>query len=207
MGDRDAQTELRRADLADDPIEQFRRWYEEVAEVVEGQATAVTLSTVGQDGAPSARVVLLKGYDADGFIFYTNYGSPKASDIAVHNTVCLNFWWERLMRQVRISGTAERVSMAESEAYFATRPRGSQLGAWASQQSEPLASRDILEKRFAEVEARFENDPIPCPPHWGGYRVRPAAMEFWQGRSDRLHDRFRYRRNAEGVWEVERLNP
>jgi len=190
-------------DVAPHPLVQFARWYEEAAAVP--QRDAMCLATVA-DGAPSARMVLLKGVDDRGLVFYTNHGSAKGRDVAANPAVALVFHWQPLGRQVRIVGWAERVGDADSDAYFATRERGSQLGAWASHQSTVLADRAELEARLAAVTARFADGPVPRPPWWGGYRVVPDAVELWQGRADRLHDRLRYLR-GDGGWRVERLAP
>jgi len=199
---------LDRSDLSDDPFEQFRRWFDEAAAAGIDQPEAVVLATADAAGRPSARHVLLKGVD-DGFVFYTNYASRKAADLAVNPWAALCFPWIQLSRQVRVSGPVHRVSAAESDAYFATRPRDSQLGAWASRQSEVIADRGVLEARVAEAAARFATGPVPRPPTWGGYRLVPLELEFWQGRPSRLHDRFRYHRPdpVGSVWRVERLSP
>jgi pyridoxamine 5'-phosphate oxidase len=194
-------------DASADPVEQFARWYEDPA--VKGgmfEPTAVALATAGRDGSPRCRMVLLKGYDARGFVFYTNYRSDKGAELSRRPRAALLFYWPELGRQVRIEGRTSRVSAGESDAYFATRPRGSQIGAWASEQSAPVASREALESRVREFEARFAGGPVPRPPHWGGYRLTPELLEFWQGRPSRLHDRLRYRRQGR-AWKMERLSP
>ncbi len=190
-----------------DPIAQFRRWFDEAlaAEVLD--PNAMTLATASPAGHPSARIVLLKGFDADGFALYTNYESRKAQELEANPWAALVFWWGVLERQVRVEGQVERVAERDSDAYFGSRPRGSRLGAWASPQSRVIAGRDVLESRLEEAEARFPDESVPRPSYWGGYRVRPEAVEFWQGRPSRLHDRLRYRRAEEGVWLVERLAP
>jgi pyridoxamine 5'-phosphate oxidase len=166
----------------------------------------MTLATADAEGAPSARMVLLKGAGEDGFVFYTGYGSRKSEELEQNPSAALVFYWRPLGRQVRVEGSVERVSEAESAEYFATRPRGSQLAAWASRQSRPLGSREELERRYAELEREYEDRDVPLPPHWGGYRLDPEAIEFWEHRENRLHDRIRYTRAREG-WKVERLSP
>ena len=196
---------LRRAELDDDPMTQFRNWFEEWTACEPIEPSAVVLATVGLDGAPAARYVLLRGLD-DGFCFFTNYRSRKGLELAAERRTALCFGWLELARQVRVEGVVEQVSAAESDAYFANRPRPSQIGAWASEQSEVLADRSVLEERTAEVAARFEGADVERPPHWGGYRLLPDRYEFWQGRENRQHDRFRYRR-SDGGWVIERLAP
>jgi pyridoxamine 5'-phosphate oxidase len=166
----------------------------------------MTLATATADGAPSARMVLLKGADEDGFVFFTGYGSRKAEELAANPRAALVFYWQPLGRQVRVEGPVERVSKEESAEYFATRPRGSQLAAWTSRQSRPLGDRAELERRYADVEREHEGREVPLPPHWGGFRLRPDAIEFWEHRDNRLHDRFRYTRAREG-WDAARLWP
>jgi pyridoxamine 5'-phosphate oxidase len=197
--------ELRRRDLDDDPLRQFSAWFEEARSAGVRVPEAVALATATPDGAPSLRMVLLKRFDERGFVFHTNYESRKGLELAANPRAALLFHWDALGRQVRIEGTVRRVSRAESEAYFRTRPRGGQLGAWASPQSRPIADRETLEAAVAEAGARLGSDP-PLPAHWGGFAVRPRAYEFWQHRDDRLHDRFRYRRSR-GRWLVQRLAP
>jgi pyridoxamine 5'-phosphate oxidase len=190
------------------PIRQFQKWYDEVraAGVSEQDATSMTLATASKEGPPSARIVLLKGVDQNGFVFYTNYQSRKGRELDENPQACLLFYWPKVWRQVRIEGTVEKVSAAESDDYFQTRPLGSKLGAWASNQSEVVDHRKTLEGRFAETERRFGED-VPRPPHWGGYRLTPNAIEFWQGRENRLHDRLRYCLQEDGTWAIERLGP
>ena len=172
------------------------------------EATGMTLATVGADGRPSARVVLLKGVDAAGLVFYTNFTSRKGREIEAHPDISLSFWWPQLESQVRFEGRAVKVTEADADAYFATRPRISQLGAWASHQSQPLATRSELEARFEELQRKYEGKPVPRPQHWGGYRVAPLAVEFWWNRAGRLHDRELYTRAAPGeAWKLTLLNP
>jgi pyridoxamine 5'-phosphate oxidase len=194
------------ADVGPDPLPEVRRWLEEaVAAGLPGE-TPMTLATVDPDGTPSARVVLLRGVDDRGLRFFTNYDSAKGRALSAQPVCALVLHWPVLERQVRVRGTAERLPADESAAYFAGRPRGSQLAAWASEQSEVLPDRTALEARLAEVEARFGDGEVPMPPDWGGYVVRPSAVELWQGRPSRLHDRLRYRATASG-WVLERLSP
>lgn len=197
---------LRREDLDDDPFVQFQRWFTEACERIRLDPNAVTLATVDPEGAPAARTVLLKYFDRSGFVFFTNLGSRKASHIENNAHVALLFWWPELERQVEINGRAERISQAESAKYFLTRPRGSQLGAWVSQQSQVITSRKALEMKLDEVKRKFANREVPLPSFWGGFRVVPRALEFWQGQPSRLHDRFRYVRDEDG-WRIERLQP
>ncbi|WP_426574749.1 pyridoxamine 5'-phosphate oxidase [Aquihabitans sp. McL0605] len=201
---------LRRADLAADPVTQFESWWDAWRRTDPYDAAACVLATVGADGQPSARYVLCRSFDADGFVLYTNQHSRKAADLAANPRGALVFGWLELARQVRIEGPVEVVDDATADAYWASRPRGSQIGAWASAQSEPVADRAVLDRQQAEAEARYGTDPagepIPRPAHWGGYRVGIDRMEFWQGQPDRLHDRFEYRRQG-GAWEITRLSP
>jgi pyridoxamine 5'-phosphate oxidase len=192
--------------LAADPIDQFSRWFRKAFSSGERFPDAVALATAGRQGRATARVVLLKGFDAAGFVFYTNYRSRKARELARHPYGALLFHWPVLARQVRIEGRIVPVSPAESDIYFATRPRGSQLGAWASAQSREIPDRLRLTKAFNTAARRYP-DAVPRPPHWGGYRLEPDALEFWQGRPDRLHDRFVYRRRSKGGWRIARLAP
>jgi len=188
-----------------DPIRQFERWFEDALRAGVPLANAMTLATVTPAGAPSARIVLLKGVERGGFLFYTNYLSRKGRELERRASACLLLLWSQLERQVRIDGTVQKVTAAESDAYYATRPLGARLSAWASAQSETVGSREILEKAMAELARRHGQNP-PRPSHWGGYRVEPQEIEFWQGRSDRLHDRLLYRR-AGSSWKIERLSP
>jgi len=198
---------LREEDLAADPFTQFGAWFDEVAQADIREPNAMTLATATPDGRPSARMVLLKGVDARGFVFYTNHESRKGNELTANPRAALVFFWVQLERQVRVEGRVERVSDEESDLYFASRPEGSQLGAWASQQSAVLPDRGPLEARYEEMRARYEGHEIPRPPFWGGYRVVPEAVEFWQGRVNRLHDRLRYRHQDDGSWVIERLSP
>jgi pyridoxamine 5'-phosphate oxidase len=199
---------LTKTNVDRNPIRQFQVWIDEVRRsgVSEQDAISMTLATATKDGKPDARIVLLKSFDELGFVFYTNYQSRKAKELGESPQACLLFYWPQLWRQVRIEGTVEKVSAEESDAYFQSRPLGSKLGAWASNQSEVIENREALEARFAELQKRFGDD-VPRPPHWGGYRVKPTAIEFWQGQDNRLHDRLRYRLQTDGSWLIERLGP
>jgi pyridoxamine 5'-phosphate oxidase len=197
---------LTEAELGPEPLREVRRWVEEAAAAGLPDETPMTLATVDPDGRPSARIVLLRGVDERGLRFFTNYDSAKGRALAAQPTCALVLHWPVLERQIRVTGTAERLPLDESAAYFAGRPRGSQLAAWASEQSEVLVDRATLEARLAEVEARYDGADVPLPPDWGGYVVRPTAVELWQGRPSRLHDRLRYRATASG-WVLERLSP
>jgi pyridoxamine 5'-phosphate oxidase len=197
---------LARRDLPAEPITLWRRWLADVEAAGLAELNAMVVSTVDADGTPSSRTVLCKGADETGFVFFTNYGSRKGLALAAEPRISLLFPWRQLSRQVIVNGVAEQVSRGESEAYFATRPRGSQISAWASEQSRVVERRDDLEQRVSAIEARYDGADVPCPPYWGGYLVRPATVEFWQGRNDRLHDRLRYRVGDAG-WVVERLSP
>jgi pyridoxamine 5'-phosphate oxidase len=192
--------------VTDNPIERFQEWFREAEQAGVEVPEAMTLATAGADGSPSARMVLLKGADDEGFVFYSGYVSRKAGELEQNPRAALVFYWRPLGKQVRVEGPVERVSERESAAYFATRPRGSQLAAWASHQSQPLESREELERRYAELEEQYEGGEVPRPPHWGGFRLRPDAIEFWEHRENRLHDRFRYTRAREG-WRAELLSP
>ena len=195
-------------DLTKDPLDMFRRWWHEAIEAEIDEANAMTLATVNLYGQPSARIVLLKGLHQDGFEFFTNYESQKAKDMAVNNHVALLFFWKELERQVRIEGLVEKVTKERSEQYFQSRPRGSQIGAWSSPQTQVIPDRSVIENNLMVTEEKYaEVDPLPLPEHWGGYLVRPQQYEFWQGRPDRLHDRFRYVHKPDGLWVVERLAP
>ncbi|MFK0169194.1 pyridoxamine 5'-phosphate oxidase [Streptomyces sp. NPDC090306] len=198
--------------LAAHPMAQFARWFEQAAQAaVRGQlheANAMVVSTADAAGRPSSRTVLMKGHDPDGFVFYTNYDSRKGRELAANPYVALLFPWHPLARQVLVTGTARRVPRDETAAYFRSRPHGSQLGAWASDQSAVVPSREQLDTAYAELSARYpEGSEVPVPPHWGGFRVVPETVEFWQGRDNRLHDRLRYTARPDGTWLVERLSP
>lgn len=198
---------LNEAEVHSDPLQQFQRWFGEAIAAQLPEPNAMTLATADRTGRPYARVVLLKECDADGFIFFTNYRSDKGRQLAENPHAALVFLWLELQRQIRIEGTVSPIASAESEAYFRSRPRESRLGALASRQSQIVASRQILDQRFQQLEAQYPDDTIPMPHHWGGYRVQPEMLEFWQGRHGRMHDRLRYRRLAEGHWLLERLEP
>jgi pyridoxamine 5'-phosphate oxidase len=188
------------------PFVQFDVWFQEARGLGTMEANAMTLSTASPDGKPSARIVLLKDVDERGFVFYTNYESAKGTAIQANPRVCLNFFWGELERQVRIYGVAEKISRDESETYFRSRPKESQLGAWASQQSNVITGREVLEERFRALEQEYNGKEIPLPPFWGGYRVAPSEIEFWQGRVGRLHDRIVYANNG-AKWMLSRLSP
>ena len=192
--------------MTENPVARFQEWFREAEQAGVEVPEAMALATADADGAPSARMVLLKGADEDGFVFYSGYVSRKAGELEQNPRAALLFYWRALGKQIRVEGRVERVSEAESTAYFATRPRGSQLAAWASRQSRPLSSREELETRYVELEREYEGRDVPLPPHWGGYRLRPETIEFWEHRENRLHDRIRYTRAREG-WKVERLAP
>jgi pyridoxamine 5'-phosphate oxidase len=198
---------LNEGDVDADPIVQFTRWFEQALAGEIAEPNAMTVATATRDGIPSARMVLLKGFDARGFVFYTNYESQKGRELAENPVAALVFHWVELHRQVRVAGAVERVSAEESDAYFQSRPRGSRLGAWVSHQSTVLTGREEIETRLAALTAQYGEGAIPLPPYWGGYRVIPASVEFWQGRPSRLHDRLRYRRQPDGSWCIERLSP
>jgi len=198
---------LHKEDLNPNPFKQFEVWFNDAIDAQIIESNAMSLATVDEKLRPSIRTVLLKLYDEKGFVFFSNYKSKKAEDIAQNPNVALHFAWLDLQRQLRIEGDIEKVSTAESLTYFLSRPRGSQLGAWASNQSEIVSSRSLLESKFFELKQKFAKGEVPLPDFWGGYRVKPRRFEFWQGGKDRLHDRFAYEKNVKGEWEISRLAP
>ena len=198
---------LDEGDLDADPIRQFQAWFDAARAASPFEPNAMALATVGADGRPSVRMVLLKGLDERGFVFYTNYESRKGRELEDTPWAALDFFWPEMERQVRVEGNVERVTAEESDNYFHSRPVGSQLGAAASRQSEVIPDRDVLERRVAELGEQYRDQEIPRPEYWGGYRVVPDFIEFWQGRLNRLHDRLRYRLSADGSWKIERLSP
>jgi pyridoxamine 5'-phosphate oxidase len=198
---------LREEDLDPDPIRQFRAWFDEAASRGVEEVDALALATATPEGRPSARMVLLRGVDERGFTFFTNYESRKATELEANPHAAMVFFWHGMERQVRIEGRVERVCEEESDLYFHSRPVGSRLGAWASPQSRVIAGREVLESAYQEMEAQYAEGDVPRPPHWGGYRLVPESIEFWQGRTSRLHDRLRYTRKRDGSWFIERLAP
>ena len=197
---------LNENDIAANPIEQFTRWWNDAISSKVIEVNAMTLATSTKDGKPSARIVLLKDYDEKGFVFYTNYESHKGRELEENPNAALIFFWKEIERQVRIEGTVEKVSVEESDAYFNSRPEGSRIAAWASPQSKKINNRNLLEQNVINYKEEFKNS-IPRPPHWGGYRVMPLKIEFWQGRTSRLHDRIEFTKTSEGSWKAERLAP
>ncbi len=191
----------------ENPIEQFRLWFNAAQKGRYPEPNAMALATVSPDGNPHCRMVLLKDFSPDGFIFYTNYRSGKGRDLEQNPRAALMFWWDEHRCQVRIQGWVEKTPAADSEEYFASRPRGSQIAAWASRQSSPVAGREALDRSYAEIEAQFGNEPIPRPPHWGGYCLHPDYFEFWKGRENRMHDRLSYTLGKDGQWKMKRLCP
>lgn len=198
---------LDESDVAAHPIKQFDLWWSELLQSKVDEVNAMTLATASADGFPSARIVLLKGYDEQGFVFFTNYNSYKGQQLEENPRACLVFFWKELERQVRVTGLIEKVSAAESDAYFHSRPQSSRIGAWASPQSQVIPNRELLKAKEEELKTAFEGKEIPRPLHWGGYRVRPITVEFWQGRPSRLHDRIQYSLEEDGSWKIERLAP
>lgn len=198
---------LQESEVAEDPFKQFSSWWEEALGSEIEEVNAMTLATTDRDAMPSARIVLLKGFDETGFVFYTNYNSQKGVELAQNNRACLVFFWKELERQVRITGIAEKLSTEDNIAYFNSRPDGSKIGAWASPQSLVVAGKAWLKETFDYYMERFKHGEIPTPPHWGGYRVSPFKIEFWQGRPNRLHDRILYTKQPDGAWKIERLAP
>lgn len=199
---------LTASQLLANPIEQFQLWLDQAIESnLFTDPTAMNVATVDQDGMPSQRIVLLKQYDQQGFVFYTNLESNKAQQLKENNKICLHFAWLAMERQVIIRGEAEKLSVAQATQYFLSRPRDSQLAAWASHQSKPVAARKMLEQAFSQMKEKFAKGQVPLPGFWGGYRVKPVSIEFWQGRDNRLHDRFIYKQATDGSWAIERLQP
>ncbi|MEP0916848.1 pyridoxamine 5'-phosphate oxidase [Leptolyngbya sp. DQ-M1] len=197
---------LNETDVDPNPFEQFRRWFDQAVKAELPEPNAMTVATASQDGIPDARIVLLKAVDDRGFTFFTNYNSTKGKELETNPQAALVFLWTELERQVRIVGAVEKVSPEESDGYFSSRPHNSRLGAWASEQSEVIPNREVLEQKLAALKLEYENQEVPRPPHWGGFRVIPREIEFWQGRSSRLHDRLRYQLH-DGQWVIDRLSP
>jgi pyridoxamine 5'-phosphate oxidase len=198
---------LSETEITTDPFQQFADWWQQAIDSKIDEVNAMTLATASLEGVPSARIVLLKGYDKNGFVFYTNYESAKGQELAENPRASLLFFWKELERQVRITGLVEKVSAVENDEYFLSRPTGSQIGAWASPQSHVIENRDWLENKVKELETKFSNEQLTRPDHWGGYRVKPVIIEFWQGRSSRLHDRIQYTLQENSSWKIERLAP
>ena len=205
--DQSGMPELTETSVDPDPIRQFARWFADAEAAGLNFPNAVALATATPDGVPSARMVLLKDFDERGFTFYTNYGSQKGRELEANPCAALCFYWMELDRQVRITGRVGRTTRQESELYFHSRPADSQFGAWASEQSRVIASREVLEQRMRDLQREYAGMEVPLPPFWGGFRLVPGAIEFWQSRASRLHDRLRYTRSAAGVWIIERLSP
>ncbi len=203
----ETETELRRKDLDPDPFRQFAQWYEAAEAAHPKLPNSMTLATSTRDGRPSARTVLLKGFDQDGFVFYTNYDSQKGRELEENPQAALVFYWAAIDKQVRIEGSVTKTTREESEDYFKTRPVDSRLSAWVSKQSSVVANRKVLEDEMDRLASEYEDKDVPLPPYWGGYRLRPSVIEFWQNRPGRLHDRFRYTRLSDGRWLIERLSP
>jgi pyridoxamine 5'-phosphate oxidase len=198
---------LSETDVFVDPLQQFEKWWNEALQSHIAEVNAMTLATASKEGVPSARIVLLKGFDKKGFVFFTNYNSFKGQQLLENPRACLVFFWKELERQVRVTGLVEKISDKDSDAYFDSRPEGSRIGAWASPQSEVINGREWLEKNSNTILQQFEGKKIERPPYWGGYCVRPVCIEFWQGRPDRLHDRIQYNLQDDASWDIERLAP
>ena len=198
---------LSETEVHPNPFEQFKTWFNQALAAQLPEPNAMTIASATTDGKPYARIVLLKDYDERGFVFYTNYESHKGQQLVQNPWGAIAFWWTQLERQVRIEGRVEKVSELESDEYFQSRPKGSQLGAWSSNQSQVIDSREVLERRLEQLKEEYENKQVPRPPHWGGFRVIPDEIEFWQGRPSRLHDRLLYRRSEDGTWKIQRLAP
>lgn len=199
--------ELNEHEVDPNPVIQFQKWFDQACSIDIPEPNAMTIATVDSEGKPSARMVLLKDYGEQGFVFYTNYNSRKGQELTANPHAAIVFWWAQLERQVRITGSVEKISDRESDEYFYSRPFGSRLGAWTSNQSEIISSREVLEQRLQELQAKYQDSDVPRPSHWGGFRVIPAEIEFWQGRSSRLHDRILYTLCENSSWKIQRLSP